>query len=197
MGWSREVQAMVALLRSFGLPHRITDVDTPNIHSRGSYHYQAGTGGHGLAIDVAGPIPYGADPAGSKAAMLAICARLVPYHEHLAELICSHLPYSVKNGRKVGRYAVSAHYNHVHLAVRKGVFLYQPPTDEPVEVTVVPDNPELLNLEGPLTFHLLQDQNGICTGYAFFGTMTGELHGYGPGWRYYGRSEDPTPDDEQ
>lgn len=65
------------------------------------------------------------------------------------------------------------------------------------EGIAVADNPELHNLEGPLSFHLLQDQNGFCTGYVLFGTTTGEVHGYGPGWKYWGRSEDPTPDDEQ
>jgi hypothetical protein len=55
------------------------------------------------------------------------------------------------------------------------------------------DDPNNPNIEGPLQLHLLQDQNGNCTGYAIFSTETGELHGFGPGWRYYGRSEDPTP----
>lgn len=60
------------------------------------------------------------------------------------------------------------------------------------EVSMV-DNPELFNIEGPLELKVLQDQNGNCTGYAIFSTKTGELHGYGPGWKYFGRSEDPTP----
>jgi len=183
---------MVALLRSFGLPHRITDVATPDVHSRGSYHYQPGTGGPGLAVDVAGPIPYGADPAGAKAAMLAICARLVPYHEHLAELICSHLPYSIKHGRKVGRYAISAHWNHIHLAVRQGVFLATPDPD--LEVIVVPDDPNIPNIEGPIRYHFYVDPaTGHCIGYHVYGEKTGELHGHGPAAKYFGRSEDPTP----
>lgn len=55
------------------------------------------------------------------------------------------------------------------------------------------DNPDLPNIEGPLEIHLLQDQAGNCTGYAIFSVSTGELHGFGPGWKYYGRSEDLTP----
>jgi hypothetical protein len=55
------------------------------------------------------------------------------------------------------------------------------------------DSAELHNIEGPLQFQMLQDGDGNCTGYAIFSTKTGELHGYGPGWRYFGRSEDPTP----
>lgn len=58
------------------------------------------------------------------------------------------------------------------------------------------DDPSLPNIEGPLTLHILSDQAGNCTGYAVFGTMTGEIHGHGPGWRYHGRSEDTTPDDQ-
>ena len=56
------------------------------------------------------------------------------------------------------------------------------------------DNPDLPNIEGPLELKVLQNQAGECTGYAIFSISTGELHGFGPGWKYYGRSEDLTPD---
>jgi hypothetical protein len=191
LAYSLEVQGMIALLRSFGLPHRITDVDTPGVHTDGSYHYAAGTGGDGLAIDFAGLVPYSIDPATSRTQMLAICKALEPYESKIAELICSHLPYSIKHGRRVARYAVSSHWNHGHLAVERGVFLRYVTT--PLEVIVVPDNPDLPNIEGPLTFHPLQDANGVCTGYFIFSQKTGELHSFGPGVRWFGRSEDITP----
>ena len=60
--------------------------------------------------------------------------------------------------------------------------------------TPMADNPDLPNIEGPLELKVLVDQAGNCTGYAIFSISTGELHGYGPGWKYYGRSEDLTPD---
>lgn len=68
--------------------------------------------------------------------------------------------------------------------------------DQNEEDQAVADNPELHNIEGPLQLQIMFDQAGECTGYAILSVMTGELHGYGPGWRYWGRSEDPTPDDE-
>jgi hypothetical protein len=60
---------------------------------------------------------------------------------------------------------------------------------------VVADNPDLPNIEGPLTFHPIADSNGYVTGYYIFSTRTGELHAHGDGnkVRYVGRSEDVTP----
>ncbi len=182
---------MVRLIRSFGVPHRITDVNGPG-HSRTSYHYVRGTGGRGTAIDIAGAVPYSVDRAGSTVAMLVICSLLEPYEPHITELCCSHLDYSIAAGRRVPRYAVADHWDHIHLAVTPGTFLVSP--DPPPEVIVVPDNPDLPNIEGPLQLALLQTTEGFCTGYAIFSISTGELHGYGPGWKYYGRSEELTPD---
>lgn len=190
--WSLEVKGILALLQSWAVPHRVTDIDGPG-HATGSFHYGAGTGGDGLAVDVAGRIPYALHPAQARADMLAICARLKPYEPNLAELICSHLTYSVKNGKRVARIAVAAHWDHIHIAVHKGTVLHRQP--RPVEVIIVPDpnNPDLPDIQGPLQLAVLQDQDGMCTGYAIMSTVTGELHGWGPGWKYYGRSEDPTP----
>ena len=188
---SRECVSIVALVDSFGLPYRVTDLDTPGVHSDGSRHYQDGTDGDGLAVDMAGPIPYALDRAGSKRAMLALCARLEPYEHLFYELICSHLPYSVKAGRRVPRYAVAAHWNHIHLSVNRGVFVGGA---LPIpEVHVVADDPNLPNIEGPLSFHPIFTSTGQGTGYYIFSTRTGEVHGHGPGAPYFGRSEDVTP----
>jgi hypothetical protein len=92
------------------------------------------------------------------------------------------------------------HTSHMHVSIRSTCRDDTSPWWDPlvpIKEPAVPDNPDLPNIEGPLTLHLLQDQNGMCQGYAIFGTMTGEIHGHGPGWRYWGRSEDPTPDDQQ
>jgi hypothetical protein len=191
VSYSREVQALVRLVRSFGIPHRITDVNGPG-HSRTSYHYVRGTGGRGTAIDIAGPLPYAIDQDRAVAAMLVICVLLEPYERHIEELCCSHLDYSIAAGRRVPRYAVADHWDHIHLAVRPGTFLVS--ADPATEVIVVPDDPNLPNIEGPLQLEVLQDGNGNCTGYAIFSISTGEVHGFGPGWKYYGRSEDLTPD---
>ena len=69
------------------------------------------------------------------------------------------------------------------------------PSAPPTNGGTMPD-PNLHDIEGPLSFHPVFDSAGNCTGYYFFGTTTGELHAYGPGAKFYGRSEDPTPDDE-
>ena len=191
MAYSLEVQGMIALVRSLGVPHRVTDVNTPGVHTPSGFHYKDGTAGNGLAVDLAAIVPYNLDPTAARAGMLAICKALEPHESRFAELICSHLPYSIKDGRRVARYAVSSHWNHIHLAVPKGTFLVYVTT--PMEVPVVPDDPNIPNIEGPLSFHPLQDTAGNCTGYYIFGTRTGELHSWGPGAKYYGRSEDITP----
>ena len=89
------------------------------------------------------------------------------------------------------------HRSHMHVSIRAACRNDTSPWwRHPAIITrepAVADNPDLPNIEGPLTFHPLVDANGICQGYAVFGTRTGEIHGFGPGWRYYGRSEDPTP----
>lgn len=58
----------------------------------------------------------------------------------------------------------------------------------PWEATV-PDDPNLPNIRGPVEFHPVIDQNGICQGYYIVSLSTGEIHGHGPGARYHGRSE--------
>lgn len=195
MALSREVSALIALIRSFGLPHRITDINTPGVHGATSRHYAEGTDGLGLAVDAAWVVPYWGAPAEARAGMLAICAALEPHEHLLHELICSHLPYSVKDGRRVPRYAVSDHWDHIHLSVDRGVFVA--PVPARMEVTVVPDDPNAPNIEGPLTFHpVINTALGECRGYYVFATRTGELHGFGAGAPFFGRSEDLTPGPE-
>lgn len=179
---------MVSLVRVFGLPHRVTDINTPGEHSAGGYHYKAGTAGDGLAVDVAGLVPYALDPVTARAQMLAICKRLEPYESKMAELICSHLPYSIKDGQRVSRYAVSSHWNHIHMAVPRGTFLRYVTT--PMEVAIVPDDPAIPNITGPIEFHpVVNHQTGECTGYYIVSLKTGELHAWGPGAKFHGRSE--------
>jgi hypothetical protein len=57
----------------------------------------------------------------------------------------------------------------------------------------MPDDPNVPNITGPLTFHPIVDSQGITQGYYIFSPTTGELHGHGPGAKYYGRSEDTSP----
>jgi hypothetical protein len=185
---SHETDAIILAVRSTGLPHRITDINTPGVHSATGLHYAQGTGGQGRAVDVAGPIPYGVDPVGGRAAMLAICHVLEPFEHLVAELICSHLPYSIKNGRRVDRYAIDDHWDHIHLGVGLGVFLVPLPAQRP-EITIVPDDPNLPNLPNIKFFvPVINTTTGEARGY-YIVADDGELHAFGPGAPFFGRSE--------
>lgn len=187
---SQEVRAIAALLRSTGLPHRITSTYRAGGSSR---HGQIGTGGVGLAVDVAGRIPFSVDRRAAEADMLAMAQALVPYSGQMYELIYAGLPFAIVRGRRVPIAQVSpslvaAHRDHIHIAVRKGVFLAPIPHPEQ-EIIEVPDDPNLPNITPPLSFHVVQDSDGVVTGYYVFSSSTGELHGHGPGAPYFGRSE--------
>ena len=129
---SREVQSILEYVKASGLPHRVTDIDTPGVHSRTSYHYAAGTDGKGLAVDLAGTAP------GTSRAMVdqmaALWQAFRPVAPKLAELFFQGPDISmvVKNGvwrpglQTLGKTVWDAHRNHVHVAVRRGVFLVPP-----------------------------------------------------------------------
>lgn len=190
MAYSAEVLGIIAAVRATGVPHRVTDIDSPG-HIKGSWHYRLGSGGAGLAVDFAGPVP-----SRDSDALAAVYEALEPYGPLTAELIYSGPGGGFwKNGQRVPPYSAAGHHDHVHVAVPVGTILHTPAPDQ--EVIIVPDDPNLPNIEGPLTFHPIFTADGIATGYYIFGTMTGEVHSHGPGAKYYTRSEDPTPDDEQ
>jgi hypothetical protein len=189
---SRECQAIIDYVESSGLPYRVTDVDGPG-HAKGSYHYQ------GLAVDFAGVTP-GVTP--TTAAQMADIYRLfLLVGSQLAELIHSGagIGEAIKNGRLVdgaaffGPVTWPDHRDHVHVAVPRGTILRPLSQALGTLEETMTDSPDLPNIEGPLQLQILMDQDGNATGYAIFSTKTGELHGYGPGWKYFGRSEDPTP----
>lgn len=115
---SREVHGIIRHLGNSGVVFKVTDIDTPNVHSLTSYHYRAGTEGNGLAIDAAAPWP-----TRDSKQLLAIFAAFGAVETQLAELIYSGAPYSIKNGRRVARYGVNAHWDHVHIAVPLGTVL--------------------------------------------------------------------------
>lgn len=116
--WSQEDEAMMAYLRGSGVPHRITSAVRSTLPSR---HAQQGTGGPGLAIDAAGTVPGRNTPE-----LLAIFAAFKPVEEQLYELIYSGASYNIKGGKRVARYALADHWDHVHVSVNKGVFIRWP-----------------------------------------------------------------------
>lgn len=125
----REFEAIVAYLKGTGTPHRVTST-AGGVHAPGSYHYQ------GCAVDFAEPTPSRNTPG-----LLAIFAAFGPVESRLAELIYSGAPHNIKDGKRVPRYAVNAHWDHVHVAVKPGVFLPHP---KPVEVKPMYDPPIIM-----------------------------------------------------
>ena len=65
--------------------------------------------------------------------MLAIFNAFGPVEHLLYELIYSGAPYSIKDGKRVARYAIDDHWDHVHVAVDRGVSLPIPTAVKPLE----------------------------------------------------------------
>lgn len=162
----REFEAIAAYLAATGTPHRVTST-TGGVHSPGSYHYK------GCAIDAAG-----IKPSWNSPALLAIFAAFGPVESQLAELIYSGAPYGVKDGKRVARYAIPAHWNHVHVAVRPGVFLSAPKPPAPKENVVAVNAPPVAVLTHPAWgsgYAVVMADGGVATfgGAPFFGSLGG------------------------
>lgn len=177
-----------ALRRLAGLAGWCVSSTTGGTHAPRSLHFAPGTNGKGRAVDLADR----RGPSSSSNWLLAIneaVVRLLPL-SFISELIYGGPNnFCVKNGRRVdgravyGAAGMDAHRNHVHLAVTLG-FTYNG-TENPT----MPDDPNLPNIVGPVSLEVLQNQAGDCTGYFIFSHATGELHSFGPGAKFHGRSE--------
>jgi hypothetical protein len=136
-----EVDSIIAVHKASGAPGVVTDIATPGVHSRNSWHYieddpwtgkpvtLSKTGDEGTAVDfggLRGPL--------SDTDALAVFSAFAPYGRAglLIELFCGQAEWCVYRGRAmawkdvppVARTAIQmAHYNHIHVAVRPGVFL--------------------------------------------------------------------------
>lgn len=178
---SREVEALIAFVDATGLPHRVTST-IGGRHAPSSRHYADGTDGKGLAVDLAGP------ERGDTKAMTAIYRVLLTQADQLHELIfwAPGVDTLVRRRTRVvpsvyDPSVLTQHRSHVHVSVDKGVFLDMP------EVAV-PDAEELPNLVDLKFFIPVVGTDGKCTGY-YMVSSTGEVHGWGPGAPYHGRSE--------
>lgn len=159
---------------------------TNGAHSRTSHHYS------GRAVDLAAR----SGPGWDSSELLAInegVIRVLPL-SMISELIHSGPGnICVKNGRIVdgmatyGPAVMDRHHDHVHLAVVAS-FTYNG-SQEVAKPMVVTNNPDLPDIVGPVQLSVLQNSNGECTGYFIFSEATGELHGFGPGAKFHGRSE--------
>lgn len=197
---SRESRSIIDYVASTGLPYRVTDVNGPG-HDADGWHYAKATGGTGTAVDFAGVVP-GVNPT-TCLQMAAIYRALLDVSGSLAELIYAGVDIdgrpvtiAVHQGRRVdgasfyGPAVWRDHFDHVHAAVPRGVYLT--PLSHPlgtVQGGNVTDDPNLPNITGPVQFTPLVNSAGECTGYFIFSEATGELHSFGPGARFYGRSE--------
>jgi hypothetical protein len=150
---------------------------TDGAHTATSYHYS------GRAVDLAAREGPGVD----TSALLAINEGVI---RALPLSMISELIYAgpgnicVKNGKVIAGYGadvMSRHHNHVHLAV-VATFTYN--GGGPVA-----DNPDLPNLPDIMGFYpVINNATGSCTGYYIL-AKDGELHAFGPGAQFYGRSE--------
>lgn len=148
--YSDEANAIIAVVKAAGLPHRVTDINTRGIHATSSYHYAQGQGGVGTAVDFAGTTP------GTSAAMVTqmseIWRAFRPHAAQLAELFfqAPGIAMVVKNGawrpglQTLGPTVWDAHRNHVHVAVKPGTIL------RPARLAAVPDQPAVMF---PATVH--------------------------------------------
>lgn len=180
-----ETAVTAALRRLAGIMGWAVTHTTDGAHSATSYHYA------GRAVDLAAR----EGPGWDTSALLTINEQII---QVLPLSMISELIYSgpgntcVKNGRVVaglaayGPAVMSRHHDHVHLAV-VATFTY----NGSQEVTPpMPDDPNLPNIVGPVQFATAGfGPDGVCTGYYIFSHATGELHSFGPGARFYGRSE--------
>jgi hypothetical protein len=174
--------AVTAALRSLaGVMGWAVMHTTDGAHSATSYHYpRAGA----RAVDLAAR----SGPSWDSDELLAInegIIRVLPL-SMISELIYSGPGnICVKNGKVIAGYGadvMSRHHNHVHLAVI-ATFTYNGGTPVP------PDDPTIPNIRGPVELHVIVDANGHATGYYIFSPTTGEIHAWGEGAKYYGRSE--------
>ena len=157
---------------------------TNGAHSKRSYHHaRAGA----LAVDLASLDGPGWD----SEQLLEInheIIRSIP-HSMILELIYSGPGnICVKNGRIVsglgayGQTVMSRHHNHVHLAVVPS-FTYNGGQN------VAPDDPNSPNLPDIMGFYpVVNSTTGQCNGYYIL-AANGELHAFGPGAQFFGRSE--------
>jgi len=152
---SRECQAIIDYAESAGVPYRVTDIDTPGVHAKGSYHYAKGTDGVGLAVDFAGVVPGVTVVTANQ--MLAIYRSLLGVASQLAELIHAGpgVTVAVKDGHRVDgptfyRSVWANHANHVHVAVPRGVFLSHPAVTLGMEAANMADDPNRTNVNAPI-----------------------------------------------
>jgi len=193
-----ERAGLLRLLDESGVAYRVTSTTGGN-HVTGSRHWwpctrpgtPAGCTVRGLALDLAGPVSYYVDRRRARPALRAIFDALASAGGQLYELIYSEAPYNIKAGRRVARYAIAAHYDHVHVSTNPGVVVRPPappalPPPHPQEghpMVAVANRPAVKLLVDPLGrgYWECYDDGGVATfpfdpanaDLPFFGSMGG------------------------
>lgn len=153
---------------------------TDGVHAKASLHYV------GRAVDLASPSGPGTDTTALQKINHQVL-QLLPL-SMISELIYAGPDaICVQNGKIVNGMSVygpgvmAGHHNHVHLAVVP-TFTYNG------KVTVA-DDPNIPNLPDIQGFYpVINTTTGVCTGYYIL-AKDGELHAFGEGAKFYGRSE--------
>ena len=176
-----ETDVTRALRQLAGMLGAAVTATTNGAHTKTSYHYS------GRAVDLAAREGPGRD----TSALLNIneaVIRLVPM-QMISELIYAGPGNICVRDGKPFRYSgdvMSRHHDHVHLAV-VDTFTYT--GSQEVTKPMADNNPDLPDIVGPVDLKVLFNSNGEATGYYIFSHATGELHSFGPGAKFFGRSE--------
>lgn len=173
-----------ALRRYAGLMGWCVTHTTDGKHALHSLHYQ------GRAVDLADR----AGPGWDSEQLMSINHEIVATlpHSFISELIyagpggiCMHNGEVVNGLRTYGADVMAEHHNHVHLGVIP-TFVYNGSQEVPAPMA---DDPNLPNLPDIMGFYpVINSTTGECTGYYIL-AKDGELHAFGPGAKFYGRSE--------
>ena len=177
-----ETPVTAALRRFAGVMGWCVTSTTGGAHTQTSHHYT------GRAVDLAARSGPGRDTSD----LLAINEGIV---QVLPLSMITELIYSgpgnvcVKKGHIVagkaayGLPVMSRHHDHVHLAVIDS-FTYNGTLEESMA-----DDPNLPNLPDIMGFYpVVNTATGVATGYYIL-AKDGQLHAFGPGAQFYGRSE--------
>lgn len=154
---SLEVHGIIRYMARSGVPFKVTDIDTPGIHTPTSYHYKPGTNGNGLAVDLAGPTPSVSSPQ-----LRRIVDWFLPVQHQLAEFLH---PWNDRD-----------HLDHVHVAVHRGTIL--------AKETTMPEPPADKKLIAVFPYeggYIMVAADGAV--YAFNCTYRGGLQWDGQNWQ--------------
>lgn len=151
---SREVHGIIRYLANSGVPFKVTDIDTPGVHTPTSYHYAAGTGGNGLAVDFAGPTPSTNSPQ-----LRRIVDQFMRVQDQLAEFLH---PWND-----------AYHDDHVHVAVPLGTVLAR-------EESTVATQPKIVSAFPHEAGYVLVTEDGAI--YCFNCVYYGGLRWDGNAW---------------